>query len=282
MPSAPATETKLLAFVGDAYERQRLRTTTIRNYLCAIVYVHKVSGLQDPRSGSLLSIVLDGMTNEDKERGREPKLRLGITGAKLKLLLESLDLNDFAASRYAVYASLSYYGGFRAGDLLRQQKNGCVLWDDIRFYPSMENPQYCVLLLRKSKTNQSGPGVPVTIPLVGGITCPIRLLKNYMRYFATRQADTPVFGPMHGSSFGYRQALLETRQRLTAVGLPSQLFGCHSFRIGMATTAAHRGLADWAIQTLGRWNSMCFHRYVRMSSVLVASLAASLSPDYEG
>ena len=36
-----------------------------------------------------------------------------------------------------------------------------------------------------------------------------------------------------------------------------------SFRIGAATTAASQGLPHWLIQTLGRWSSDCYLRYIR-------------------
>lgn len=37
----------------------------------------------------------------------------------------------------------------------------------------------------------------------------------------------------------------------------------HSFRIGAATSAASSGVADHVIQSLGRWSSDCYIRYIR-------------------
>ncbi len=37
----------------------------------------------------------------------------------------------------------------------------------------------------------------------------------------------------------------------------------HSFRIGAATTAAHKGLSQQQIQELGRWSSEAFKSYIR-------------------
>ena len=39
----------------------------------------------------------------------------------------------------------------------------------------------------------------------------------------------------------------------------------HSFRIGAATTCASNGIQDHKIQTLGRWKSNCFMKYIRTS-----------------
>ena len=277
---APATETKLLAFIAHAHEFFHLRATTICNYLSAICYVHKISGMNTPRrGGSLLGLALDGCARSDKEAGKEPRVRLPVTGALLARLISSLDLLQFSDCRFACYASLSYFGAFRAGDLLRQQRNGRLTWDDVRFFPSMQAPQFCILNVRMDKINQVGPSVAVTIPATGSLTCPVRLLLLYMSFFPERHSDGSVFSPTAELSYSYAKALLETRQRLRAIGVDGRLFGCHSYRIGAATVAARRGLPDWAVKTLGRWNSACYQRYIRMEADLVASLSATLADD---
>ncbi len=44
---------------------------------------------------------------------------------------------------------------------------------------------------------------------------------------------------------------------------PAGNFSSHSFRIGAATTAAHKGLSQQQIQELGRWLSEAFKSYIR-------------------
>jgi len=229
--------------------------------------------------GSLLGLVLDGCARHDKEAGREPRVRLPITGAVLSRLFAILDSASLIDCRFACYAALSYFGAFRAGDLLRQQANGRLLWSDVSFFPSIASPTFCVLNVRVDKVNQVGPSVPVTIPATGGLTCPVRWLQLYMRFFQVRDSSVAVFAPASHLTYGYAHALVETRARLRAVGYDGNLFGCHSYRIGAATVAAQRGMPDWAIKTLGRWNSTCYLRYIRLSADLVASLSASLADD---
>ena len=39
----------------------------------------------------------------------------------------------------------------------------------------------------------------------------------------------------------------------------------HSIRIGAASTVAAVGIEDHLIKVLGRWNSSCYERYIRVS-----------------
>ncbi len=52
------------------------------------------------------------------------------------------------------------------------------------------------------------------------------------------------------------------RKALEATGSDPILYNGHSFRIGAATTAAAKGIEDAIIQTLGRWQSTAYLRYM--------------------
>ena len=62
-----------------------------------------------------------------------------------------------------------------------------------------------------------------------------------------------------------------SQEQLTAclshAGYDCSQYKCHSFRIGAATTAATRGFTDAQIQTMGRWRSAAFRRYIRIPMV---------------
>ena len=67
------------------------------------------------------------------------------------------------------------------------------------------------------------------------------------------------------------------RDGLQKAGLPAKDYAGHSFRVGAATTAAVAGLEDSTIQTLGRWESSAFKRYVRIDPHFLASLSPTLT-----
>ena len=75
-------------------------------------------------------------------------------------------------------------------------------------------------------------------------------------------------GPHSGPFFADGRLL--TRRRfveavkgaLTAAGVDERRYNGHSFRIGVATTAAAKGIEDSIIKTLGRWESVAYQQYV--------------------
>ena len=61
------------------------------------------------------------------------------------------------------------------------------------------------------------------------------------------------------------------RHLIVRLGLDKNAYGGHSavsFRIGAATSAGSDYIEDHLIQTMGRWSSYCYVRYIRTSDSL--------------
>ena len=58
--------------------------------------------------------------------------------------------------------------------------------------------------------------------------------------------------------------MTEFRKALMAAGVQAEAYTGHSFRIGEATTAAAKGVADNLIKALGRWTSEAYQIYIRL------------------
>ena len=76
----------------------------------------------------------------------------------------------------------------------------------------------------------------------------------------------PFFIDDEGNALTRKFFIAKLKLLLTHVGLDQNLYNGHSFRIGAATSAANSNVADHLIQTLGRWSSNCYNRYIHTGS----------------
>ena len=67
------------------------------------------------------------------------------------------------------------------------------------------------------------------------------------------------------------------REASTRAGIDAQCYSGHSFRVGVATTAAACGVEDSLIKTLGQWSSSAYLLYVRVPRERLAALSSTLS-----
>jgi len=134
------------------------------------------------------------------------------------------------------------------------------------------------MIQRVSKMLPVGPTVAVTLPVVGGITCPLQLLKSYRNFFREEliEPHMAAFMDLEGNPYTYKQALRDARYFLDGMGLNGRSFGTHSFRIGLASEAGRLDFPDWEVQMLGRWNSDCFKRYIQTQPDQIANLSRKL------
>jgi len=89
-----------------------------------------------------------------------------------------------------------------------------------------------------------------------------------IRYYNLRLAkdnngSSPLFVDFNENSALTRDKFINNfRHILCLCGFDDSKYCGHSFRIGAATSAAKAGVKDHMIQTLGRWSSNCYVRYI--------------------
>ena len=101
-------------------------------------------------------------------------------------------------------------------------------------------------------------------------------MKHYLQ---TRiyESHRPLFLFADGTVLTRSRFISCLRSLLEKVGLKAELYAGHSFRIGAATTAASAGLPDWLIQAMGRWNSVCYKRYIRITNQSLQSACTEMA-----
>ena len=68
-----------------------------------------------------------------------------------------------------------------------------------------------------------------------------------------------------------------TKLHIATLGLQTDQYSGHSYRIGGATDAANSGLSDWEIKLMGRWSSDAYLGYIRAPTSLLADLTRRMT-----
>ena len=114
--------------------------------------------------------------------------------------------------------------------------------------------------LKTSKCNQYGRGVEVFVGVTSNKLCPVAAILEFV--VARGDQDGTFFLLGNGFPLTKFRFVSRVQQALTRASIPYQNYLGHSFRIGVATAASQAGLPDSTIQTLGRWSSTAFLRYI--------------------
>lgn len=135
-----------------------------------------------------------------------------------------------------------------------------------------EHPEGIEVLIRMSKTDQSGDGVTLAVPyLENPLTCPVVAVQAWLAALQRRGVTSgPLFRRVdrHGHLGGTRDAAGRGGARMTgqsigavvrnaaiAAGLPNPAsYTGHSLRAGAATSAFASGAPSTAVYDQGRWS----------------------------
>ena len=168
---------------------------------------------------------------------------------------------------------------FRLGELLPENeavytRATHLSWGDIAT-DNLHQPTMLKIHLKRSKRDQFGRGIDV---FMGSTMNEIGLVAAVLAYFAVRgDAKGPLFIDAWQRALTKDRFVKRIRKILGEAGFEAYQFAGHSFRIGAATTAAQVGLEDSTIQALGRWHSVAFLAYIRISRDRLASISARLA-----
>jgi len=136
-------------------------------------------------------------------------------------------------------------------------------------------PTVISIMIKKSKTDQGRKGAKVFIGKTSDDLCPVAALLSYLSIRGAKAG--PLFCWESGTPLSKPKFVEHVRDGLKKAKLPAMDYAGHSSRIGAATTAAVMGLEDSAIQTLGRWESSSYKRYIRQDPHFLTSLSPTLA-----
>ena len=178
IPADPETVAAYLAAHADA-----LCVATLNRRLAALAKVHRSHGVTNPTSSELVKSVLRGLK---RIKGTAQRQATPLLKENLIVALDAIG-DDPKGRRDRALLLIGFAGGFRRSELV-----GLTSGDVERVR------QGIVLTLRRSKTDQTGEGRKIGIPLARGRWCPVGALEQWLA--ASAIADGALFRPVdrHG------------------------------------------------------------------------------------
>ena len=135
-------------------------------------------------------------------------------------------------------------------------------------------PEFLEVHIKASKTDPFRQGVRVYLGKSGADVCPVAAILAYMVSRGVQPGPFFIFAD--GRPLTRERFVMAVRSALQSQGLEASSYAGHSFRIGAATTAAHNGVPDSLIKTMGRWESSAYTLYIRTPRQTLCLVARSL------
>ena len=268
----PLSEESLIQYATYCHQSLQIKCSTIKLYICGIRHKFLQAGTSNLFSNCCssklhrLELIYKGIKKSENPSTRE---RLPITYSILSDIYYLLKRNFFSpyVSQLIETASIVAYIGFlRCGEFtvtneFDQSSNLC--YEDLSL-----TEEYANLHLKSSKTDPFRHGVDIPLFKNSSPLCPVYSLRNYINSrrdkFNSIIGSEPLFIMEDGKALTRSFFISHIKTLLQSLGYDPNKYNGHSFRIGAATSVATK-INDHLIQTLGRWNSSCYTRYIHTS-----------------
>lgn len=218
------------------------------------------------------------LKGSQRKKVRKKDTRLPVTPLVLRMIRREVDKAPREFENILLWAMccLGFYGFLRSGEFTCLTTTSFDSSKHLTYRDIAINSLVRVHL-KYSKTDQLGQGLDIYIGAIHNDICPIAVMLSYLAAQGPRPG--PLFQLRDGAPLT-RQRFVDTlRVKLAQAGVDHKPFAGHSFRIGAATTAAAKGISENTIQTLGRWASNAYKRYIRLPNTQLAEHSRMLAAD---
>lgn len=262
--SLPATADMVARYLADYAEV--LAPSSLARRVATLSKVHEANAWPNPCRSEIVRATLQGIkrvkgTAQDQAR---PLLR-----EDLFILLDALG-DDPRGKRDRALLLVGWAGGFRSSELVGLDRTDI---EEVR--------EGLVLHLRRSKTDQTGQGRKIGIPLGRTRHCPVAALSAWLSVLSVD--DGPIFRPVdrHGNvqPDRLRSDAVSTilRNRLASAGIAPDGYSGHSLRAGLATSAIKAGVPTYKVRAqTGHASDLMLSRYVRDAGLFAGNAAGVL------
>ncbi len=232
--------------------------STLKRRIASISVIHKLKGhYLDTKH----PIIMENLHGIKRTLGSRQKAKKPLLISDLKLIIKAIDqekllVKSFVESKIKAIWKLrdkalilvGFAGGFRRSELVN------IEYEDIEFV--VEGVK---ILIKRSKTDQSGEGIIKAIPYFeNNEFCPVIALKKYMKYKFSTENKGRIF------DISDKSVALIIKKYAQKAGLDSTKYAGHSLRSGFATTAAEFGAEERNIMAMtGHKTTQMVRRYIQ-------------------
>ena len=253
----PMSQNRILFFIAFLSVKG-LAAATITTYVSAVGYMHKILNFTNPTCSFMVQKVLAAVNKVSPSVDS----RLPITLLILHQLIQaasSVISSPFHAQLTKAMFLVAFYGLMRVGEIAYSSasKNPTISLSDVQIFQ-----QHMVIKIVHFKHNLSRQPLEILVKRQPEPEfCPVYNLLEFLKLRGT--APGPLFVFPNGKVVPRTFFAKKLKHCLNFLGLSTDLYKSHSFRIGSASLLASMGLSDSQIRLLGRWKSDAFKKYIR-------------------
>ena len=243
--SSIPTQPKIIALYITHLSKNS-KFSTLKRRIASISVIHKLKGhYLDTKH----PIIMENLHGIKRTLGSRQKAKKPILINDLKLIINAIDKEKI---RDKALILIGFAGGFRRSELVN------IDYEDIEFVN-----EGVKILIKRSKTDQSGEGAIKAIPYFDNQEfCPVTSLKNYIKEKLVTNNEGKVF------DISDKSVALIIKRYAEKAGLDSSKYAGHSLRSGFATTAAEFGAEERNIMAMtGHKTTQMVRRYIHEANL---------------
>ena len=223
--------------------------STLKRRIASISVIHKLKGhYLDTKH----PIIMENLHGIKRILGSRQKAKKPLLINNLKKIIKAIDEEKKERDRDRALILIGFAGGFRRSELVNILKEDVELVDE-----------GVKILIKKSKTDQSGEGSIKAIPYFQNQEfCPVIALKKYMSLKKFNSNFEKIF------KLSDKSVALIIKKYAHIAGLDPTKYAGHSLRSGFATTAAEFGAEERNIMTMtGHKTTQMVRRYIQEANL---------------
>jgi len=239
------TQPKILALYITHLSKTS-KFSTLKRRIASISVIHKLKGhYLDTKH----PIIMENLHGIKRTLGSRQKAKKPILINDLKLIIKVIDKEKI---RDKALILIGFAGGFRRSELVN------IYYEDVEFVS-----EGVKILIKRSKTDQSGEGTLKAIPYFDNQEfCPVIALKNYINKKFFDDFERRIF------EISDKSVALIIKRYADKAGLDSSRYAGHSLRSGFATTAAEFGAEERNIMAMtGHKTTQMVRRYIHEANL---------------